>query len=153
MKHQRIALSIAAFCIVCAAFAESYLPYYFAEHKKPPASSFLGQVAHTSDQDMYFSFIRQAYDGTVVFNNRLTAAPSDGAFVNIQFLAIGQTMRLFHLSENGVYQVWRFAGVLLLALGFALLASVVLPSFWKRLVSLCVFVFAGGFGTFFVFAG
>jgi hypothetical protein len=153
MRHHRIALSLAALGIACAAFVESYLPYYFAEHKKPPASSFLGQVAHTSDQDMYFSFVRQAYDGNIVFNNRLTAAPSDGAFFNIQFLAVGRTMRLFHLSENGVYQLWRFAGVLFLALGFILLASVVLPSFWKRLVSLCVFVFAGGFGAFFVFAG
>ncbi len=153
MKHQGIALSLAALCIVCAAFVESYLPYYFAEHRKPPASSFLGQVAHTTDQDMYFSFVRQAYDGNIVFNNRLTASPSDGAFVNIQFLAIGGTMCLFHLSENGVYQVWRFAGVLFLTLGFVLLARVVLPSFWKRLVSLCVFVFAGGFGTFLVFAG
>jgi hypothetical protein len=153
MKHQRIALFLAAFCIVWAAFFESYLPYYFAEHKKPPASTFLGQVAHTSDQDMYFSFIRQAYDGNSIFNNSLTATPSDGAFVNLQFLAIGRAMRLFHLSENGAYQVWRFAGVLFLALGFALLARVVLPSFRKRLVSLWVFVFAGGFGPFFVFAG
>jgi hypothetical protein len=153
MKHQRIALSLAAFCIVWAAFFESYLPYYFAEHRKPPAASFLGQVAHTSDQDMYFSFVRQAYDGNIVFNNRLTAAPSDNAFVNIQFLAIGRAMRLFHLSENGAYQVWRFAGALFLILGFTLLATVVLPSFWKRLVSLCVFAFAGGFGIFFMLAG
>lgn len=153
MRHQRIALSLAAFAIVWVAFFESYLPYYFAEHRKPPASSFLGQVAHTMDQDMYFSFVRQAYDGNVLFNNRLTAAPSDGAFVNIQFLAVGRAMRLLHLSENGVYQLWRFAGVLLLVIGFALLAGVVLPSFWKRLVSLCVFVLAGGFGGFFMFAG
>jgi len=47
-----------------AAFFESYLPYHFAEANKPPSASFLGQVAHTTDQNMYFSFIRQAYDGT-----------------------------------------------------------------------------------------
>jgi hypothetical protein len=135
-----------------AAFFESYLPYHFAEANQPPAASFLGQVAHTTDQNMYFSFIRQAYDGNVVFNNRLTATPNSGAFVNLQFLAVGRVMRLFHLSENAVYQVWRFAGILFLTLGFTFLSLVALPSLSKRVVSLCVFIFGGGFGALFSLA-
>jgi hypothetical protein len=153
MKHPRLGLSLAVLCVVLAAFFESCLPYHFAEANKPPSASFLGQVAHTTDQNMYFSFIRQAYDGNIVFNNRLTATPNSGAFVNLQFLAVGRAMRLFHLSENVVYQVWRFAGVLFLALGFALLSLIALPSLSKRLAALCVFIFGGGFGAFFWFAG
>ena len=152
MKHQRWALSLAVLCVVFAAFFESYLPYYFADHNKPPSASFLGQAAHTTDQNMYFSFIRQAYDGNIIFNNRLTATPNGGAFVNLQFLAVGRAMRAFHLSENAAYQVWRFAGVCFLTLGFMLLSLVALPSLSKRLASLCVFVLAGGFGAFFHFA-
>jgi len=153
MKHPRLGLSLAVLCVVLAAFFESYLPYHFAEANKPPSASFLGQVGHTTDQNMYFSFIRQAYDGNIVFNNRLTATPNSGAFVNLQFLAVGRAMRLFHLSENAVYQVWRFAGVLFLALGFTLLSLIALPGLSKRLAALCVFIFGGGFGAFFWFAG
>jgi hypothetical protein len=152
MKHPRLALSLAVLCVVLAAFFESRLPYTFAEQNQPPAASFLGQVAHTTDQNMYFSFIRQAYDGNVLFNNRLTATPNSGAFVNLQFLAVGRVMRLFHLSENAVYQVWRFAGVLFLTLGFTFLSLVALPSLSKRVVSLCVFIFGGGFGALFSLA-
>ena len=148
MKRQGLALFFAALCIVSVAFCESYLPYYFADHNKPPSATFLGQVAHTTDQNMYFSFIRQAYDGNILFNNRLTAAPNQGAFVNLQFLALGRVMRLFHLSANAVYQVWRLAGVCFLVFGFTLLSLVALPTFSKRLASLCVFIFCSGFGTF-----
>jgi hypothetical protein len=152
MKRQRLVLFSAALCIVPAAFFESYLPYYFADHNKPPSATFLGQVAHTTDQNMYFSFIRQAYDGNFLFNNRLTATPNQGAFVNLQFLAVGRVMRLFHLSANAVYQVWRLAGVCFLVFGFTLLSLVALPTFSKRLASLCVFIFCSGFGTFIVLA-
>ena len=147
-KCQRLALFFAALCIVSVAFFESYLPYYLADHNKPPSATFLGQVAHTTDQNMYFSFIRQAYDGNILFNNRLTAAPNQGAFVNLQFLAVGRVMRLFHLSANAVYQMWRLAGVCFLVFGFTLLSLVALPTFSKRLASLCVFIFCSGFGTF-----
>jgi len=83
-------------------FFESYLPYHFA--KQQTAVSQLSRPGgHTTDQNMYFSFIRQAYDGNIVFNNRLTATPNSGAFVNLQFLAWAG-MRLFHLSENAVYR-------------------------------------------------
>ena len=148
MKRQGFVLFFAALCIVSAAFFESYLPYYFADHNKPPSASFLGQVAHTADHNMYFSFIRQAYDGNILFNNRLTATPNQGAFVNLQFLAVGRVMRLFHLSANAVYQVWRLAGVCFLVFGFTLLSLVALPTLSKRLASLCVFIFCSGFGTF-----
>ena len=148
MKRQGFVLFFAALCIVSAAFFESYLPYYFADHNKPPSASFLGQVAHTADHNMYFSFIRQAYDGNILFNNRLTATPNQGAFVNLQFLAVGRVMRLFHLSANAVYQVWRLAAVCFLVFGFTLLSLVALPTFSKRLASLCVFIFCSGFGTF-----
>ncbi|MGB8294391.1 MAG: hypothetical protein WCG85_03105 [Polyangia bacterium] len=152
-RHPRLGLFLAVLCVVLAAFFESYLPYHFAEANKPPTATFLGQVGHTTDQNMYFSFIRQAYDGNIVFNNRLTATPNSGAFVNLQFLAVGRAMRVFHLSENAVYQVWRFAGVFFLAFGFTLLSLVALPSLSKRLAALCVFIFGGGFGAFFWFAG
>ena len=148
MKRQGFVLFFAALCIVSAAFFESYLPYYFADHNKPPSASFLGQVAHTADHNMYFSFIRQAYDGNILFNNRLTATPNQGAFVNLQFLAVGRVMRLFHLSANAVYQVWRLAAVCFLVFGFTLLSLVALPTLSKRLASLCVFIFCSGFGTF-----
>jgi len=152
MKNERIKLFVAALFIAVVAFVESYIPYCIADRDKPPQSKFLGQLAYTHDHDMYFSFIRQAYDGKLIFNNRLTAIPNSDVFFNIEFLIVGQAMRFFHVSENGVYQLWRFAGVCSLTFGFAFLTLIVLPNFLKRSLALCVFIFAGGFGIFFAVA-
>ena len=154
MRIERLKIYTVALVVAIALFVESYIPYYIAGHNNPPMASFLGQVEYTADQNMYFSFIRQAFEGNYVFTNRLTAIPNDRTFFNIEFLMVGQIMRLFDLSENGVYQIWRFLGAFALAFGFAFLSSAILSGYVKKVCALLVFTFAGGgFGIFLFMLG
>lgn len=152
MKNNKFLIACIVIGVIVVAFAESYLPYYFAEKQCPTHLRFLGQIVWTMDQNMYFSFIRQAFDGEWIFHNRLTYLQNSGAFFNLQFLAIGKLMRLFGLSENAGYQLWRLLGVGFLVCGFMALAWIVLESIRRRIAALCLFIFGGGFGLFFTLA-
>jgi hypothetical protein len=100
--------------ITVSAFIISYLPYYAAEMKTKDNEKFLGQISYANDQNMYFSFIRQSYNGEWLFNIRLTCLENRDCFFNAQFLIIGKIWKIFNLTENTVYQVWRFLGILIL---------------------------------------
>ncbi len=136
--------------ISLALFAESSVPYFYAATKYRQEAKFLGQIIYTPDQDMYFSFIRQARDGHFVFNNRLTYIPNKPVFVNLQFWLIGAIQRVTGLSENGIYYVWRYLGILLLTIGIFLLARIVLPTARQVFACVALLLFTGGFG--FLFA-
>ncbi len=148
LKNSTIALFIGIISLVL--FMESSVPYFYAEHKNRAQNKFLGQIIYTPDQDMYFSFIRQARDGHFVFNNRLTYIPNKPAFVNLQFWLVGSIQRITGISENGIYYAWRYMGILLLTIGIFLLARIVLPTARQVWACLILLLFTGGFG--FLFA-
>ena len=151
LKNSIVAILIVLLSAVV--FAESSIPYFYAEHKTVPGNKFLGQVIYTPDQDMYFSFIRQARDGNFVFSNRLTYIHNEPAFVNLQFWLIGTTQRITGLSENGIYYVWRYLGILLLTIGITLLARIILPAAGRLWACVVILLFTGGFGFIFAFLG
>ena len=148
IKGSVIALFIGI--ISLALFVESSVPYFYAEKISRPGEQFLGQIIYTPDQNMYFSFIRQARDGHFVFNNRLTYIPNKPVFVNLQFWLVGTIQRITGLSENGIYYVWRYMGILLLTIGIFLIARIVLPTPRQVFACVALLLFTGGFG--FVFA-
>lgn len=130
-------------------FAESAIPYWYAQKRCGNGEVFLGQVAYTPDQNMYFSFISQARDGQFMFYNKLTAIPNKPVFVNLEWWLAGFIQHITGISENATYQVWRFVGVLLLTIGFVMMALIVLPA--RRVKVATVLALAtGGFG--FLFA-
>lgn len=141
-------LLIAAFSLVL--FIESSIPYIYAERKTAPGNTFLGQIIYTPDQDMYFSFIRQAHDGNFLMNNRLTYIPNKPVFVNLEFWLIGAIQRITGMSDNAVYNTWRYLGILLLTIGIFMMARIVLPTVQKVLACTVILLFTGGFG--FIFA-
>jgi len=96
----RLGLSLAVLWRCAGGFFRSSCPYI--RRSQQTASATFRPGGHTHRPDMYFSFIRQAYDGNIVFNNRLTATPNSGAFVNLQFLAVGRAMRPVSSFENAV---------------------------------------------------
>ena len=141
-------LLIAAFSLVL--FLESSIPYIYAERKTAPNNTFLGQIIYTPDQDMYFSFVRQARDGSFLLNNRLTYIPNKPVFVNLEFWLVGAIQRITGMSDNAIYTTWRFLGILLLTIGIFMMARIVLPTTKKVLTCTVILLFTGGFG--FVFA-
>jgi len=147
-KCQRLALFFAALCIVSVAFFGKLPALLFCRPQQAAVNDVSWPGGHTTDQNMYFSFIRQAYDGNILFNNRLTAAPNQGAFVN---LSVSRRWAS-HAPVSSVGQRC-LSGVasgrsLLLGLRVHAAFLVALPTFSKRLASLCVFIFCSGFGTF-----
>ena len=148
VKNSTLALLIGIISI--AVFLESSIPYFYAQQKTTPENKFLGQIIYTPDQDMYFSFIREAKDGKFIFNNRLTYIPNKPAFINLEYWLIGTIQRFTGLSENAVYFTWRFLGILLLTIGITLLAKIVLPNTRSILTCVILLLFTGGFG--FIFA-
>lgn len=128
-------------------FLEGYLPYWYARHQAPADKVFAGTIAYVPDQNMYFSFISQARDGSFIFNNKLTAlTPNEPVFINLEFLAVGLIQRITGISENAVYQVWRLIGILLLVTGFVFMARRVLQSTKRIWAAAIVLLFGGGFG-------
>ena len=125
---------------------ESSIPYFYAAKKCKPDHVFLGQVISTFDHNMYFSFIRQARAGHFVFFNRLTYMEHRAAFINLEFWLVGSVQRITGLDENGLYTLWRLAGILMLVTGFVLLADLVLDSLRKVLCATALFLFSGGIG-------
>lgn len=130
-------------------FVESAIPYWYAQKRCGNGEVFLGQVAYTPDQNMYFSFISQARDGQFLFYNKLTATPNKPVFINLEWWVAGFIQHVTGISENAAYQVWRFLGVLLLTCGFVMMARIVLPLRRVRIATLMALA-TGGFG--FVFA-
>ncbi len=130
---------------------ESSIPFMCAEAYSPSGYSFSGQVSYSPDQNMYFSFISQARDGAFILKDKLTSIPHQPVFINLEYWLVGFLQHITGLSENAVYHVWRFLGLLLLVVGFNLLTRIFFPeSPRRRLMALAMFLFAGGFG--FVFA-
>ena len=148
LKNSTLALLIGIISLVV--FAESSIPYIYAEHKTSADNKFLGQIIYTPDQDMYFSFIREARDGKFIFNNRLTYIPNKPAFINLQFWLVGTIQRFTGMSENAIYYTWRYMGILLLTIGIFMVARIVLPTARQVLACAVILLFTGGFG--FIFA-
>jgi hypothetical protein len=136
--------------IISVAFAESLTPYLIAEKQCLPSKVFLGQIREPLDQNMYFSFIRQSFNGKFLLNDRLTYLPGKNVFVNIEFWLVGFLQRITGCSENGIYQLWRFLGTLALIFGFAFVAKNVIQSTRRYLLSVLLFVFGGGAGFLFI---
>lgn len=132
---------------VFLSFALSSVPFLIAEFKTPPGQQFLGQVNNYPDYNQYFSYIHQSYEGKWLFDNRVTYLPSRPILLNLEWLGLGKLMRIFHLSENVLIQVWRFLGAASLIGGFAFLAANFPLSRKRWMVALGVFSLGGGFGS------
>ena len=127
-------------------FIESSIPFLYAQRKCKPDHVFLGQTISTFDQNMYFSFIRQAEIGHFLFWNNLTYKEHKPAFINLEFWLVGALQRMTGLDENGIYTLWRVLGIVFLVTGFVLLASLIFQSVWKICFAALLFLFSGGIG-------
>jgi hypothetical protein len=141
--------AVLLFVITVVTFFIGGIPYLIAESDISNRDKFLGQVAYTNDQNMYFSFIRQAYTGKWIFNNRLTHLENRDCFINLQFAGVGKLWKLFKLSENSTYQLWRYLGIVFLVFGYFLLTRYFFKEYKQRFWATIFFTFAGGFGLLF----
>jgi hypothetical protein len=128
------------------AFTETSIPYFYAQQKCLPDHVFLGQVISTFDQNMYFSYIRQAMQGHFLFTNRLTYIDHHPAFINLEFWMVGIMQHITGAGENTLYTLWRLCGAFSLVTGIVLFSGLLLPNLKKVCFAVSVYLFAGGIG-------
>jgi hypothetical protein len=132
--------------VALSLFAFTEIPYAIGLLLRPPSGFVFGGILEwIEDEDMYFSFIRQAADGRVLFLNRLTALDHGRVYFNPQFWLVGRVMAWLDDSSVWAYQVWRAAGALSAILGFSALSSLMLRDWALRRVALIMCAFGGGF--------
>ena len=116
----------------------------------PQDTFFSGVLRFVKDQNAYFSFIRQAADGHVLFINRMTHMEHQPAFLNLQWLLAGRTMSLVNYDFQWTFSIYRALGAFSLIFGFSALASQVLKKSQNRIIALLMCAFGGGFAWFFL---
>jgi hypothetical protein len=131
--------------LTVAVFAITAIPYAIGFLRPPPGMVFGGLLAWVEDEDMYFSFIRQAADGHFLFVNRLTGVDHAAVFFNPEWWLVGRIMAWLGDSGAWAFQIWRGAGALAVIVGFWALAEVVLRDGRQRRIALLMCAFGGGF--------
>jgi len=136
-----------------AVFAVTQISYWLVAIDAPSKHVPVGLASLAMDIYSYYSFIWQAAGGHWVFNNSMTSLACDRVFFNLQWLILGKCMGWFGWSPLLTFQIWRFAGSLVLVLAFTILAMQVLPRTSQRIVAVLLFAFGGGFGWFIAIVG
>jgi hypothetical protein len=138
----------AAFPLLLAAllFAVTEAPYARGRASSPPGSEFVGHLYYFDDLNMYFSFIRQAADGHLLFVDRLTYVAHRPVFFNLEWLGVGRAMRVLAGSDNAAFVLWRASGIAALVFGFAAFAAAAGVDGRRRRLALVLFLTGGGFG-------
>lgn len=135
-----------ALVLAILALSISELPYLEADRTAKPGHRFIGYYFPASDIGSYFSFIQQAADGSILFKNNLTYLPSERIFLQPVWVVLGFVIHAMDLSTRVGFALWRILGALVLMLGFATLASVVVPLRSHRIMALTLCAFGGGGG-------
>jgi len=88
------------------------------------------------DQFQYLAWVRE-YGSSVLADNDLDLAPSDGVFLHPMFLLSGLLVRA-GVSVELAFQLWKPVAVVVLFLGARAYARRFLPDAWQRVAALAV---------------
>lgn len=103
-----------AFAAALAAFTT--LPYVWAAASTKGHMQYLGFVFNPDEPNVHLSWIRQAIDGAVFFDNQFTSEPHVGRFFNLFMLGAGRAAARFGLEAYEIWAVARVVSILLLGL-------------------------------------
>ncbi|MGQ0635003.1 MAG: hypothetical protein ACT4QC_10360 [Planctomycetaceae bacterium] len=138
--------SLFPFVVAAAALVVTQALFVLGDRWAPSGTRFDGLTGMVDDQNMYYSFIRQAAEGNWLFVNRLTHVEHRPALFNLEWLALGWLSRVFPGRDTAVYLLWRAIGIGLLIGGCWSLAGVTLRDPFQRRLALLLCAFGGGFG-------
>ena len=147
LRHPSVRALVPWLALAVLVYAVTSIPYLLASRHAPPGMAFHDGLIWQSDQDAYFSFIRQSADGHFLFANRMTSVEHRPAFFNLEWLLVGWVMALFHGSTTWAYQLWRFAGALSVTCGLFALAQVALERPALRRIAMLMGLLGGAFHT------
>lgn len=130
--------------IALAALLLTLLPVFAGYARETREARFMGVATNIVDANSYFSFMRQAREGHLLFSNYFTPENVPRLMFRPVFLLMGWASLL--LSEVAVFHLFR----VLFGVAFLLYAYRLLSLFFTRarhrLAAFLVLVFASGFG-------
>ena len=103
------------------------------------------------DTNVYFSYINQIKDGSWLLNNQFNFTPQSIGILNIFWLFVGLSAKIFNLSAFATFQLWRIFLIpaLIYAL-FKLSSLFITDKLWQK-IAVVFLTFSSGFGIYFNF--
>lgn len=114
---------------------------------------FTGCLENIHDQNIYFSFIRQARDGFLFFLNAPCHIPHNREYVNFTFLLIGLISRFSGLSMEVSYILSSYLFSVAVCFCLCLLFTGIFENRKVALTGLCIAWMGAGFGVFYKIFG
>ncbi|NIM05746.1 MAG: hypothetical protein GTO55_05880, partial [Armatimonadetes bacterium] len=122
------------------------LPYLFGWAITPPGFRYSGYLSNPDDHNVYFSYMRQAHDGSLVFVDQFTTEPQRPWFFHVFFLSLGLFSRISGLSLIVTYQLSRIIWGVLLLLALYVFGAHFLEGLRARRFFLLLIALSSGLG-------
>lgn len=136
--------------VVIGAVVLSSIPYLFGVVRAGSDYVYLGLYpSGPADTNVYFSFMRQTMEGSVLIENLHTGEPQQPSLFHPLWLILGWIAGLFRLSIPFVFHLARIVLIAIFLLFFSFFTSSVFPDARRRTVALVLAAFSSGIGIFF----
>lgn len=123
------------------------LPYLYGYWSAKDNEVYLGFVGNgTIGANGYLMLARQAQQGEILFENRMTPEPTRPAYFDLEWLLFGRMARHTGLSLMTVFHIWRVITVLGFMFATYYLSAQCFESISSRRLALLLLVFGSGFG-------
>jgi hypothetical protein len=135
--------------VTLAAVALTLLPYLFGLSLQGAnaSRSWFSWLGYTLDDDcVYWSWMRQAGDGSFFQQNLFTTDPQSGRQFNLFFVALGTAMRVTGLSAPVMYAIARVACALILLHAAWWLLNILVANRSARKAGFLLICFGAGLG-------
>ncbi len=123
------------------------VPIWHGYHQARNGYQFMGVVGpYHNDFNSYLAWMRQAYDGNLLFKDKYTTEPHRRVFFHPLFWLIGTTARLSGASLMAVCYVVQLMGLALMIFGIYRFSAFFTGDVWTRFLALVLATTASGFG-------
>lgn len=125
-------------------------PHIYGYLSAPDGKQFMN-TAYPGYQDAnsYFTWMKQAEDGHLLFKLKYTSEPNSRVFFHPVFLIMGMLVRYFHLSETAVWYGVQILANLLFIFSIYFFISYFTEDKFRRKLALAIITLSAGFGWFF----
>lgn len=150
VKYKEIIFGLLIIFFLLFSFYPTIFELSASRRLRDPAREFiLEHNYYWPDYNLYLSKIRQGLEGRLTALERYTGEAHRGSFVQIFYLFLGQTGRLFQLSPNYAYLLGRIILSPLLLVVIILLVNHYFKNIIWQMISLIVILSSGSFPRFY----
>jgi len=146
-REKKFIVIISLFLVVATSITYS-LGWLIGENTE---NRYLGtNQRYREDVSVYISYIKQAKEGNILFENLYSSEPQPKLFLAPLWLVIGWLAVIFHLPSLLAFHLVRIILIPVLVWLAYLFIARIFQSFQKRITAALIFFLSGGFGFFFL---